>query len=211
MKYIIPAAVAIGVGLVTLASYFIQLPMLVIVREVFTGWAVVLAALAVLIGLLNLIVVNFRRIQTNAKGGWYSLLTVVAAVGTFFVGSAETLRNGSPALYSEGSLTNTLFSGVVISSQAALAGLVMIFLVVAAVKMLRTKLNRWSIIFLTVVVIVLIGWIPLSFMRPVNALREWMIAVPVSAGARGILLGVALGTLMIGLRVLLGIERPYKD
>jgi hypothetical protein len=31
------------------------------------------------------------------------------------------------------------------------------------------------------------------------------------AGARGILLGVALGTVATGLRVLLGIDRPYSE
>jgi len=30
------------------------------------------------------------------------------------------------------------------------------------------------------------------------------------AGARGILLGVALGSLMAGLRILFGVERPYS-
>lgn len=31
------------------------------------------------------------------------------------------------------------------------------------------------------------------------------------AGARGILLGIALGSLLTGLRVLLGIDRPYSE
>ena len=35
--------------------------------------------------------------------------------------------------------------------------------------------------------------------------------VPTLAGARGIMLGVALGTIAVGLRVLLGADRPYTD
>jgi hypothetical protein len=35
--------------------------------------------------------------------------------------------------------------------------------------------------------------------------------VPTLAGVRGILLGVALGTIATGLRVLMGAERPYTD
>jgi len=211
MKYIIPAAIAIGVGLVTLIGYFIQTPELLALRQILTGWAVILGGLAVVVGLLNLIVVNFRRMQTNTKGAFYSLLTVAAAVATFVIGSLESLREGHPTLYQEGSLTQLLFNAVIVPSQAALAGLVMIFLVVAAVRLLKNKPNRWSIIFLAALLIALIGWIPFSFMGPINVFRDWMIAVPVSAGARGILIGVALGTAMIGLRVLTGIERPYKD
>ncbi len=211
MRYIIPAAIAIGVGLVTLVGYFIATPELLTLRQILTGWAVILGGLAVLVGLLNLVVVNFRRMQTNTKGSFYSLLTVAAAVATFVIGSLESLRAGSPTLYQEGSLTHLLFTDVILASQAALAGLVMIFLVTAAVRLLKTKPDRWSIIFLAAVVIVLVGWIPLSFMAQVSVLRDWLLAVPVSAGARGILLGVALGTVMVGLKVLMGIERPYKD
>ena len=212
MKYIIPAAIAIGVGLVTLIGYFIQTPEILALRQILTGWAVILGGLAVVVGLLNMIVVNFRRIQSSNKGAFYSLLTVAAAVGTFVVGSLDSLRaGGSPTLYRQGSLIQLLFDAVIIPSQAALAGLVMIFLVIAAVRLLRNKPNRWSIVFLVALLVVLVGWIPLSVLTPLNAFRDWAVAVPVSAGARGILIGVALGTVMIGLRVLTGIERPYKD
>jgi hypothetical protein len=211
MKYIIPAAIAVGVGLVTLLGYFIQSAELLTLRTILINWAVILGGLAVLVGLLNLIIVHFRRMQTGARGSVYSLLTVAAAVATFVVGAAESLRNGGPTLYQQGSLTYLLFTGVVIASQAALASLVMFFLVVAAVRMLQTKPDRWSVLFLATVVVTLVGWLPLAFLRPLNSVREWLLNVAVSAGARGILIGVALGVLMVGIRVLTGVERPYKD
>jgi len=47
------------------------------------------------------------------------------------------------------------------------------------------------------------GWLPI--------IKDWILDVPALAGARGVLLGVALGTVATGLRVLLGIDRPYVD
>ena len=41
--------------------------------------------------------------------------------------------------------------------------------------------------------------------------REWILGVMSLGGARGILLGVALGTIVVGLRLLIGIDRPYAD
>jgi hypothetical protein len=41
--------------------------------------------------------------------------------------------------------------------------------------------------------------------------RDWLLAVPVSAGARGILLGIALATVVTGVRVLIGQDRSYRD
>jgi hypothetical protein len=211
MKYVIPAAIAIGVGLVVLLSYFIAVDELTSVRLILTDWAVILGGLAVLIGILNLVLVHFRRIQASGQRSIYSLITVVAAVGTFVVGALEGLRSGSPALYDEGSLTHMLFKGVVAASQAALASLVMFFLVAGAVRMLKSKLDGWSILFLAVVVVTLVGWLPFALMSPANDFRQWVLAVPALAGARGILLGIALGTVVVGLRVLVGAERPYKD
>jgi hypothetical protein len=45
---------------------------------------------------------------------------------------------------------------------------------------------------------------------PLPSLRDWLLAVPTTAGARGILLGTTLGTLMVGLRVLVGVEWPPR-
>lgn len=211
MKYVIPAAIAIGVGLVVLASYLFPSPLLLSVRLVFTDWAVVLAGLAVLIGLLNLVIVHGRRIQSGDRRWVYSLFTILAALFTLLIGVFEGGREMVPTLYRPDSVTNLLFEGVIVSSLAALSSLVLFFLVTAAVRMLKKKPDAWSILFLIVVVITLVGWLPMTFMAPANRLRGWLINVPAVAGARGILLGVALGTLVIGIRVLSGVERPYKD
>jgi hypothetical protein len=42
-------------------------------------------------------------------------------------------------------------------------------------------------------------------------LKDWILGVPVTAGVRGILLGVALGILLTSIRLLSGVERPYSD
>jgi hypothetical protein len=42
-------------------------------------------------------------------------------------------------------------------------------------------------------------------------IKDWIMDVPVLAAVRGILLGVALGATLTGIRLLLGVERPYSD
>jgi hypothetical protein len=61
--------------------------------------------------------------------------------------------------------------------------------------------------------IVLLGQVPAGFQlwEDFPLVKEWVLRVPVLAGARGILLGVALGIIATGLRVLLGADRPYAD
>lgn len=211
MKRIIPAAIAMGVGLIILASYLSNSNILLALRLVFTDWAVILAGLAVVAGGLNLLLVLARRVDQMAPDWPYSLLTALAAIVTFATGLMEGIKNGGATLYQSTSFSNVLFEGVIVTSQAALASLVMFALVAAAVQMARSKPNNWTLAFLGVVIISLVGWLPFGALGMLNQLREWLISVPASAGARGILIGVVLGTLGIGLRVLTGLERPYRD
>lgn len=211
MKTIIPTVVAIGAALIILLSMFIPNPTLFTVRQTLVDWAVVLAALAVLLGVLNLLIVHTRRLEQGERGAAYSLLTVIAVVFTLGIGVAESIGADGPVLYEATSMTNVLFRGVVSASLASLAALVMIFLVAAAVRLMRTRPGGWSLLFLGVVVVGLVGWIPLAALRPLGALRDWLMQVPAAAGSRGILLGVALGVLVIGVRFLMGAERPYTD
>lgn len=224
MKRIVPTAVAIGVGLITLLGYFIQIAALQQVQQLLLNWAVTLAGLAVLVGVVNLLIVNGKRVDEGSPGWPYSLITILAALATITVGVIESgifgsllssivpeFQSRNVSLYHSGTITEILFRGVISPAQAGLLSLIMFLLVTAAVRMMRTKPSRNTVLFLASVVIVLVGWLPFGFMTPMNSFHEWFLAVPIAAGVRGILIGVALGILTIGIRVLTGLERLYKD
>ena len=86
-------------------------------------------------------------------------------------------------------------------------------LIYASIHLLRRRLTLVSVIFLVTALLILLGSAPLPFLGNVPILSD-LISPLVSqvfatAGVRGILLGVALGTLTTGLRILLGADRPY--
>lgn len=210
MRYIIPAAIGIAVSLVVLVGTFVPQQTLLAARLLFVDWAVILGGLAVLLGVLNLLLVNVRRTQSRETGSAYGLLTALALVTTLGVGVLEGVSGGQAGLYEPGQITNVLFRGVVAPSLAALTGLITVFLIVAAVRLMRTRPDGWSALFLGAAVVVLVGWVPLGAAFA-GRFRDWVLRVPAAAGARGILLGTALGIVLIGLRFLTGAERPYKD
>ncbi len=53
----------------------------------------------------------------------------------------------------------------------------------------------------------ILAWMPLPL---IGEMRDWISQVWSLAGMRAILLGVALGAIMTGLRVLMGADRPYE-
>jgi hypothetical protein len=70
------------------------------------------------------------------------------------------------------------------------------------------------VIFLVSAVLFLLAVMPTPFsLNPyVQVFQDFILNVSgmfSRAGARGLLIGVALGTLLTGLRVLFGIDRPY--
>jgi hypothetical protein len=89
--------------------------------------------------------------------------------------------------------------------------LLAVTLIYASVRLLRRRADSMSILFLGIAIVILLMSAPLPIgMLPGADVVKWFIneffAV---AGARGILIGVALGALTTGLRVLFGVDRPY--
>lgn len=208
MKYALPAAITISVGFVTLASFFFDNGMLSVARLALTDWVVILVGLALLIGVLHLLLVNLRKVQAQTTGWPYSLIVVLTAIAVLVLGLLE----GPQAAFEQGSYTQILFDGVLVATQASLAGLIVFFLVYAATNMLGKRPTFTAVGFLIIVLIALLGWLPFALVQssPLPGLRDWLLRVPTTAGARGLLLGVALGTLMVGLRVLAGGQWPFR-
>jgi hypothetical protein len=110
---------------------------------------------------------------------------------------------------------NTLMSffleAIIIPGEATLMALLAVTLVYAAARLLRRRVDIMTFIFLGVAVVILLAAAPFPFGKiPGAALIEWLLRDNfATAGSRGILIGVALGALTTGLRVLFGIDRPY--
>ena len=82
---IFTAALAIAAGLIVLLGYFYpnQLESL---RLILVDWAIIIAGVAVLVGIFNLAAVQMEKIRTRQKGGTYGALLVLSLIITFGFG-----------------------------------------------------------------------------------------------------------------------------
>jgi hypothetical protein len=92
--------------------------------------------------------------------------------------------------------------------------LLAVVLVYAAARLFRRRIDLFAVIFVISVLIVLIGSAPIlgieiPGLHGPDGVRSLLVQIPAVGGARGILLGVALGTIATGLRILMGADRPY--
>lgn len=199
--HIVAAFIAILFGLIVLLGYFIPAGGLLEFRQMLVQWASILAAAAVLVGVINLLGVHWQKVRTGQKNSVYSILLIFALVVTFLLG---LLGTNNP-------LISFVLDAIIVPVEATLMALLAVTLIYASARLLRRRADAMSFLFLGIAIIILLMSAPLPIGKLPGADEvKWFIneffAV---AGARGILIGVALGALTTGLRVLFGVDRPY--
>jgi hypothetical protein len=206
--YILWAVIASLVGLFVLLGYFVTSPLLLEFRQLFMQWAVLLAAAAIFMGLINLFIVHWNKVNDQTAGWPYSailifFLLVSLALGLIFGPDFEVMF--------------LLFNYIQLPVEGALMALLAVSLVVAGFRIVSHRRDIFSVLFVVTAVLVLLGnspWLMGSdstVAHLIGNVRAWVSQVWSAGGARGILIGVALGAVATGLRVLMGTERPYGD
>lgn len=210
MKRIFPvinAVIAVAAGMIVLAGYFITtVPELTLFRELLLKWSVLLAGIAVVIGVANLFAVHWQKITQRKPGAAYSLVLLSFFLITFTlvlaVHYAPALKDNPGLLDAQ----NFFLNGIMVPVEISLMALLTITLLYSSVRMLRWRIDLKAILFLVAALLALISTGPLTLDIPVLGDLIQLIS---TGGARGILIGVALGTLTTGLRILLSADRPY--
>lgn len=182
------------------------------ISQILIQLVTIVGAIAVVIGILNLVGVHVRNLS-KVPGGLYSTVTLITLVAVVIVGLLErtgTLRVTGAATDAP-LMTITIMEAVQVAVESALVGLLFFFLVYAAYRLLRRRATIWNLLFIVVLVIALIGYNPPRGLEFLNGLRGWILNVPVHAGTRGLLLGIAIGTVIVGVRLLIGQDRSFRE
>ena len=199
---VVTAAFAIATGFIVLLGYFFP-QQLGSIRLILLDWGVLIAAVAVLVGIFNLAVVHLEKFRTRQKGGGYGILLVLSLIITFGLGLILGLDNPYMRL---------TMDAIIMPVEASLMAILAITLIYASIRLLRRRVDVMNVVFLVTAVIFLILIMPTPIGSvPGNQAMLDFLGMFSSGGTRGLLIGIALGTLLTGLRVLFGIDRPYGD
>lgn len=195
--------IAIVSGGIVLLGYFLPIPIISGLRSVFLEWALILSAVALVVGVINLFSVHAKKVKAGGEQGVFSVILIVSLVLTFVV----VVFFG---LTSETSLW--IFNYLLLPVESSLVAILAVVLLVTLVRLFSKKLSVYNLIFaLTVFFLlaatVIVAWIDIP---EIGLLRDWVTQTWSLAGTRAILLGVSLGAIATGLRILLGADRPYE-
>ena len=204
IRRIAPVVVATTAGLLVLADFFIDAAVVDALGLYLIRTASVVTAFALILGLTNVATVHFRKIVNRDKSWGYSVVLLGALVFTLTAG----FLTGGPGSV----LMRRVFDSVLFPLEATIFSLLAFFLVAAVYRAFRVK-SFESGLFVVFGIIVLLGQMPVGALLwdQLPIIKDWVLDVPALAGMRGILLGVGLGTAATGMRVLMGIDRPYAE
>lgn len=199
--------IAFLVGIVILAGYFIPSPILVAIRTPMLDWAVILSGVAGLIAIFHLIFgVHGRRLRDPEKPHTFSFVVILVFILTAAIGLILTGINNP--------IYQKMITNIQMPIETSLMAVLAVTLAYASLRLLQRQRN-WVgfVFFISVILFLVINSGIFSLFSDVPVLRGLVSSLSQAplAGARGILIGVALGTLLTGIRILIGSDRPYNS
>ncbi|MFQ6015872.1 MAG: hypothetical protein ACE5NP_10575 [Anaerolineae bacterium] len=202
MRRLFPSAVAMAVGLIVLLDFFVTGTIVDRLGGALVSWAAIVAAFALILGLLNIFSVHFKRLASRRDGWLYSLALLLIMLIILVLG----LSPGSKGPQAPG--VAWIFNNVQFPLHATIFSLLAFYIATAAYRAFRVW-SFASFLMLATGLVVLLGQVPIGriIWPDLPTFKDWILEVPATAGARGIILGVALGTVATGLRLLLGMDR----
>jgi hypothetical protein len=200
MRKTLPIIAASGCGAFMLLDYLVASPGIDAIGAVLGEGVAIMAAFALLLGVLNLLAVHAKRLASRGERRLPTLALILSLLITLGVGVAQP----------SGAALSWILDHAYLPLQSTMTALMAFFVVTAAYRAFRLRSVDAAILLLTSLVL-LLAQLPLGGMISphLRLLRLWLLAVPVTAGVRGLILGVALGAMATSLRILLAIDQPY--
>lgn len=213
MRRELPIAITILVGLLMVLKFFFEsVPWIYAAADEMEKWGMVIGAFAYVLGGLNLLRVNGRVIVRGGGEAPYKAALVAALVAMTAVGLVEFHLPGRREL-GEGTIFHWFYRYAFTPLSAAMFALLAFFIASAAFRAFRAR-NLHATLLLAAGVTVMLGRVPLGNLLTggiAGEAQRWIMNNPSLAGQRAIIIGAALGMVAAGLRILLGIDRPYLE
>jgi len=199
MRNRLPSYIVTIVGIILIAEYFIDAPFLTTLASELKNWGVILGAAAIVLGIVNIVLLNIRAVRNKrAEIASTSLLFVALIV----FGALGVFGGTEHPLYQK------MYTNMYIPMATTIFSMKIFYMLSAAYRSFVAKRGEAAVM-LAISLITLITIVPVGeqIFPAAPVILDWLQKVPNVAGQRGILLGAALGSFATALRTILGYER----
>jgi len=203
LKMSVPLFLTFGAGMIILFNFFVNWAPTARLAGDMLRWDIVIQAFATALGAANLLRIHSRKVQTS-KDGRVKVLSALLLISLLSYSALGIIRTPANPYY------QFYFRNLFTPLSATMFSLNAFFIATAAFRAFRVRSAQAAVLLLTSFIVMLgntgVGeamgkWMPQS--------KDWVMAVVNTAGARGIVIGAALGAMAISIRVLTGLERGH--
>ncbi len=216
-------------GVTFIAGLYFSIEFLIPHESALTRWMptltdiqIVVASFAVFLGIGNLFQLHGKTIQRKAENWPNSLAFFIGFFSILAAGLLKDYAHSTSIKDIGDAFFNIFFQGFLVSLQSTMFSLVAFYIVSASYRAFRIKSTETGLMMVAAVIImlslvplgvVITNWIPtegtfgfLGFLR-LERIGPWILANPNMAVQRAIAFGIAVGSLAMGLRIWLSLEK----
>lgn len=236
MKRELPLFITAITGLVIIFNYFLP-EVTGQLTEIIRKWVIVISSFAIILGIMNLLIISLRKTVepiTHIDDRIANIFLILSLIITIIIGMIYKV---DPNYTSEFKLVldkssviplinfevqkidSNLFNSVIFYSiynplSAAMFSLLAFFIASASYRAFRAR-NIEATLLLLAASIVILGRVPIGdylfgfIGLKISVVSEYITAVINAAAQRAILIAVGIGTIIISLKLLFGIEKSH--
>lgn len=224
MKSKIPLIICFITGMLIIIPFFISNGVSDDFRKTVEGFSIIIIAVSVILGSVNLVTRNIKKILQKKNDRFYSIVLVFAFFITVLIGLIfgivvpEETKTTFGVL--RGQWFTYIFDNVLIPLRATMFSLLAFFVASAAYRSFRAR-NKYAAVLLITASVVMLGRVPvgdyifskvfhgISSYITMTDITQWIMDIPNSAAQRGIKIAAGIGAVIAAIKVLLGIEKTY--
>ncbi|MBA7690843.1 hypothetical protein ES703_99375 [subsurface metagenome] len=201
-KRSIPLGIASFLCLFLFVSFFIENPVLSAIETRLLGWGIIVIAISLMVGLVNILKHHIVHVSKQTPGQWLYSLTLIISVVVFLL---VAVFFGTMHEY-----TQTLYLGIPRALSSAMHSLNLFYISWAAYRTFRFRTVDSSVL-MCVAVLTMISMVPIGRVvwSGFPVIGDFLSLVVNKAGARAIAIGVGLGIVVQGIRLIRGRERGF--
>lgn len=200
----VPLIIVCIVGFLMILSYYFgsSIEVLKNTSTVVQKWTVIVAAFALLIGLINISRIHVNHLIRRTKGQWiFSVWCLVLMYTMIALGILGTTKHPG---------YQWLYTWVFLPIDATMYSSLAFFISSAAYRAFKARSVEATIMLVSGIVVMLMN-APIGSIiwQGFPVIGKWIMTTPVVGAQRAFLITFVIGTVAIGIRTLLGMERGY--
>ncbi|MFP3951815.1 MAG: hypothetical protein ACLFVP_06745 [Candidatus Bathyarchaeia archaeon] len=202
----IPLIITAICTLLQVVPYYINIPGLLEVSDIFRDWMVLVATHALFVGAITVFISHGRIIRQRREHWPYSIVALIMLV----IMAVSGIPLPSIGLGRDNPVFDFIFKNIQTPLSGTMYSIIAFFITSAAYRVFRARNYEAAVVLISGILMVCYNAPIMTAIYPgFKPIGDWIFGVPNMVTMRAVFMGAALGAVALAMRTLLGKERGF--